>query len=46
MRGSKLLLDTMGPALHDAFLAVRSAEADQFRRSPDEKIISAYRWRF
>ena len=46
MRGSKLLLDTMGPALHDAFLAVRSAEADQFRDSPDEKIISAYRWRF
>jgi glutamine synthetase len=46
MRGSKLLLDTMGPALHDAYLAVRSAEADQFRGSPDEKIISAYRWRF
>jgi glutamine synthetase len=46
MRGSKLLLDTMGPALHDAFLAVRSAEADQFRDSPDERIISAYRWRF
>jgi glutamine synthetase len=46
MRGSKLLLDTMGPALHDAFLAVRSAEADQFRGSADEKIISAYRWRF
>lgn len=46
MRGSKLLLDTMGPALHDAFLAVRSAEADQFRDSSDEEIISAYRWRF
>jgi glutamine synthetase len=46
MRGSKLLLDTMGPALHDAYLAVRSAEADQFRDSPDERIISAYRWRF
>jgi hypothetical protein len=36
----------MGPALHDAFLAVRSAEAGQFRDSPDEEIISAYRWRF
>jgi glutamine synthetase len=46
MRGSKLLLDTMGPALHDAYLAVRSAEADQFRDSPDERVISAYRWRF
>jgi glutamine synthetase len=46
MRGSKLLLDTMGPALHDAFLAVRSAEANQFRDSSDEEIISAYRWRF
>jgi glutamine synthetase len=46
MRGSKLLLNTMGPALHDAFLAVRSAEASQFRDSSAEEIISAYRWRF
>ena len=46
MRGSKLLLDTMGPALHDAYLAVRSAEADQFRGKPEEEIVSGYRWRF
>ena len=46
MRGSKLLLDTMGPALHDAYLAVRLAEADEFRGSPEERITNAYRWRF
>src|SRR4029077_17765766 len=46
MRGSRLLLDTMGPALHDAYLAVRSAEADQFRGKLEEEIISGYRWRF
>jgi hypothetical protein len=36
----------MGPALHDAYLAVRSAEADQFRDKPEEEIVRGYQWRF
>lgn len=46
MRDSSVLRATMGPALHESFLAVREADADAFQASDEDAIIRAYRWRF
>ncbi|MGW0857005.1 glutamine synthetase [Streptomyces sp. NPDC002690] len=43
---SGLLLEALGPELHEAVLAVRRAEAELFSGRSDADVIEAVRWRY
>jgi glutamine synthetase len=46
LRSSGLLRDAMGPALHDALVAVREREAADGAAETDEALCELYRYRF